>query len=427
MARAILQLDEQSIELPIVSGTNGPDGLDIGRLFSDAGLFAVDSGLANTAEGFSGISYIDGNKGELSYRGYPVADLASRGTFLEVCFLLLYGELPTRHQLTDFEKSIGSFSKPPESAKKIVQAFDAGAHPMHILASVIPALGSEAILDPADQGEATIDAYSRYMLGVFPTIVAWIHRHTTKQDFQKPVDGADYPANFLQMVFTSEQGENGPDSVSSAALDGLLILHADHGQNCSTTAARLVGSSGADIFSSIGAAVQALSGPKHGGANQDVLQLLERVRNEFESVPAFLNASKTETGAIRLPGFGHRVYKTVDPRAAYIKGVASRVLEELDRPDPLLDIAMELEELALTDPYFIERRLYPNVDFYSGIIYRALGFPSKLFTALFALGRLPGWLAHWREGTLAGSGRIYRPGQIYTGPPPREFQSIDSR
>ncbi len=427
MAEAVLRYGDREVELPVVTGTEDEAGLDISRLATETGLFTLDRGFGNTAEGQSAVTYIDGDVGILRYRGYPIEQLAEQASFLEVAYLLIYGALPKRAELTGFEDDITYHTLLREDMKHLFEAFPHGAHPMQILASATSALATyyPDALDPKDP--KAVDISMKRLLAKLPTMIAWLYKYRAYQPYVYPRNDLDYAANFLHMIFSVPAEPYEPDPVVAAALNVLMILHADHGQNCSATAVRLVGSGEANIFSSVAAGVLALSGPLHGGANQEVLEMLEQMAGGEGNVSHYVNRAKSKDDPFRLMGFGHRIYKNFDPRARIIKQAAADVLGKLGINDPLLEIAMELEQVALSDDYFVERKLYPNVDFYSGIIYRALGFPAEMFTVLFALGRLPGWLAQWKEGAEDADTRIFRPQQIYTGPNEREYVPIGKR
>ncbi|HLT96751.1 MAG TPA: citrate synthase, partial [Acidimicrobiia bacterium] len=401
--------------------------VDIGRLRTETGLVTLDRGFANTAETRSEVSYIDGEKGVLLYRGYPIEQLADQCSFLEVAYLLQYGELPTASELEAYEDSITRHTLLREDMKYLFEAFPHTAHPMQILASAVSALATyyPDALDPRD--EEAIDISARRLIAKVPTMVAWSYKYSVHQPYVYPRNDLEYSSRFLHMMFSVPSEEYIPDDIISRALNVLFILHADHGQNCSSSAVRLVGSSQANIFSSIAAGIHALSGPLHGGANQAVLEMLDQIHSGEGDVSTAVARAKDKNDPFRLMGFGHRVYKNFDPRAQLIKKVAEDVLAQLGREDPLLDIAKELEQVALEDDYFVERRLYPNVDFYSGIIYRAMGFPTDMLTVLFAIGRLPGWLAQWRELASDPKAMIFRPRQVYTGATSRDVVPIDQR
>jgi len=427
MPEAVLRFEDKEIALPTEVGSEGEIAVDIGRLRAETGLITLDRGFANTAETRSAVSYIDGEKGILRYRGYPIEQLADRCSFLEVAYLLQYGELPTKAELEAYEESITRHTLLREDMKHLFEAFPHDAHPMQILASATSALATyyPDALDPLD--EEAIDISSRRLIAKVPTMVAWSYKYRMGQPYVYPRNDLEYSSRFLHMMFSVPSEEYVPNEVIARALNVLFILHADHGQNCSASAVRLVGSGQANIFSSIAAGIHALSGPLHGGANQAVLEMLEDIVASGGDVSKTVARAKDKNDPFRLMGFGHRVYKNFDPRAQLIKKIAEDVLDQLGRHDPLLDVAMELEQVALSDDYFIERRLYPNVDFYSGIIYRAMGFPTDMFTVLFAIGRLPGWLSQWREQATDPKAMIFRPRQVYVGANARDVTPIDQR
>ncbi|HEX5721431.1 MAG TPA: citrate synthase [Acidimicrobiia bacterium] len=422
MADAVLRFEDREINLPVIEGSENEVGLDISRLAAETGLFTLDRGFGNTAESQSQVSFIDGAAGILRYRGYPIEQLAEHASFLEVAYLLLYGSLPTKSALASFEDSVTRHTLLREDMKKLFEAFPHEAHPMQILASATSALATyyPDALDP--RNPEAVDLSMHRLLAKVPTMIAWLYKYRAHQPYMYPRNDLDYSANFLHMVFSIPAEPYTPDPVVAAALNVLLILHADHGQNCSATAVRLVGSGDANLFSSVSAGIHALSGPLHGGANQEVLDMLEEMAAGEGDVSSYIARAKDRNDPFRLMGFGHRIYKNFDPRARIIKQAATDVLAKLRIDDPLLDIAQELEATALSDDYFIERKLYPNVDFYSGIIYRALGFPTDMFTVLFALGRLPGWMAQWKELKEDPKTRIYRPQQVYSGETERAYQ-----
>ena len=428
MADAIIRFGDKEVRLDVVEGVEGDVAIDIGRLRSELGLTTIDKGFGNTAESVSGVSYVGGEEGVLHYRGYAIEELAEQSTFLEVAYLLQYGELPTRGELEAYEESISRHTLLREDMKHLFEAFPHRAHPMQILASATSALATyyPDALDPHD--EEAIDISARRLLAKTPTMVAWSYKYAVHQPYMYPQNDLDYLANFLHMMFSVPAETYQADPVVARALNLLLILHADHGQNCSASAVRLVGSSQANIFSSVAAGIHALSGPLHGGANQEVLEMLEDIVADGGEVAPFVARAKDKDDPFRLMGFGHRVYKNFDPRARIIKKAADDVLHALGiDDDPLLDVALQLEEVALSDDYFIERKLYPNVDFYSGIIYRAIGFPTDMFTVLFAIGRLPGWISQWRELLADPTTRIFRPRQVYSGSPRRPYVPLGDR
>jgi citrate synthase len=423
----MLRYGDRDVTLQVVTGTESEAGLDISHLAAETGLFTLDRGFANTAEGHSAVTYIDGDAGILRHRGYPIEQLAEQASFLEVAYLLIYGSLPTKKELADFDAEVTYHTLLREDMKHLFEAFPHSAHPMQILASATSALATyyPDALNPKDP--KAVDISIKRLIAKLPTMIAWIYKYRVFQPYVYPRNDLDYAADFLHLMFSVPAEPYKPDPVVAAALNVLLILHADHGQNCSATAVRLVGSGEANIFSSVAAGVLALSGPLHGGANQEVVEMLEHMVAGEGDVAHYVKRAKSKEDPFRLMGFGHRIYKNFDPRARIIKQAATDVLTKLGIDDPLLEIAMELEQVALSDDYFLERKLYPNVDFYSGIIYRALGFPTDMFTVLFALGRLPGWLAQWKEGSTDPKTRIFRPQQVYTGPTARDFVPIEER
>ncbi len=427
MPDGVFRYGDQEITLPTREGTEGDTGVDIGALRSELGLVTLDRGFGNTAEGVSTVTYINGEEGILRYRGYPIEQLAGNASFLEVAYLLQYAELPTKTQLDEYQESITSHTLLREDVKHLFEAFPHTAHPMQILASATSALATyyPDALDPLD--EASVDISARRLIAKTPTMIAWSYKYRVHQPYVYPDNELDYPSNFLKMMFSVPAEDYLADPVVAKALNMLLILHADHGQNCSSSAVRLVGSGHANIFSSVSAGIHALSGPLHGGANQAVLEMLNKIIESGEDIGTIIKRAKDRDNPFRLMGFGHRVYKNFDPRARIIKTAAEDVLDSLGVDDPLLELARQLEDVALSDNYFVERKLYPNVDFYSGIIYRAMGFPVDMFTVLFALGRLPGWLAQWRELAADPNARIFRPRQLYTGPAVRDFPAIEDR
>ncbi|HEX6343978.1 citrate synthase [Umezawaea sp.] len=415
------------LEMDLVQATEGAPGIELGKLLAKTGLVTLDSGFVNTASCSSEITYIDGDAGILRYRGYPIEQLAEKSNFNEVSYLLIYGELPTQAQLDDFTSKISRHTLLHEDLKRFFDGFPRDAHPMPVLSSAVSALSTfyQDSLSPFDATQVEISTIR--LLAKVPTIAAYAYKKSVGQPFLYPDNSLGLVENFLRMTFgfPAEPYDVDPDLVK--ALDLLFILHADHEQNCSTSTVRLVGSSEANLFASISAGINALFGPLHGGANSAVLEMLEKIRNDGGDVAAFVNKVKNKEEGVRLMGFGHRVYKNYDPRAAIIKKTADEILAKLGGDDELLEIAKKLEEVALADEYFVSRKLYPNVDFYTGLIYRAMGFPTKFFTVLFALGRLPGWIAHWREMIQDPATKIGRPRQIYVGPAERDFLTMDKR
>jgi citrate synthase len=424
---AKLETPSGVIELPTVDGTEVPHGLDISKLLASTGQVTIDPGFVNTASCQSAITYIDGDKGILRYRGYPIEQLAEHATFLEVAWLLIYGELPTADELTGFKAKIRKHTMLHEDFREFFGGFPTDAHPMAVLSSAVSALSTfyQDSLDPFDADH--VEQSTIRLLAKMPTIAAYAHKKSVGQPFLYPDNNLGYVDNFLRMTFGVPAQEYVVNPLASKALNLLFLLHADHEQNCSTSTVRLVGSSNANLFVSISAGVAALFGPLHGGANQAVLEMLEGIAADGGDVAAFVTRVKNKEPGVKLMGFGHRVYKNYDPRAAIVKKVAREVLDSLEVHDPLLELAMQLEEVALADEYFVERKLYPNVDFYTGVIYKALGFPTEMFTVLFALGRLPGWIAQWREMINDPQTKIGRPRQIYTGAPARDYVAVASR
>ena len=415
MSQGQLNTPDKSIDLPLVKATEGPDALDISKLLTGTNHITFDNGFGNTAATQSAVTYLDGDAGILRYRGYPIEQLAEKSSFLEVSYLLVYGELPTAEQLALFTENIRLHTMLHEDLKGFFSGFPRDAHPMPVLASAVNALSTfyQDSLDPFDKQQVEISTIR--LLAKVPTIAAYSLRKSMGQPFPYPDNSLDYVSNFLHMTFSLPAEKYEVNPVVAKALDLLFILHADHEQNCSTSTVRMIGSSHANLFASIAGGISALFGPLHGGANQAVLEMLNDIQQSGQSVEQFIAKVKEKDSAVRLMGFGHRVYKNYDPRAKIIKNAADQVLKELGVNDPLLDIALELEEAALADDYFIERKLYPNVDFYTGVIYKAMGFPTKMFTVMFALGRLPGWIAQWREMIEDPATRIGRPRQVYTG------------
>ena len=422
---ARLEVNEKSIDLPLVMGSESEIGIDISKLRSQTKAITLDPGFVNTGSCESGITFLDGEKGILRYRGYPIEQLAEKSNFLEVSYLLIYGELPTNLQLNDFEYNVKQHTLLHEDVRHIYQAFPKDAHPMAILSSIVCALSTFYPDFSATDSEA-VDLAIWRLMGKLPTIAAWSYKKNIGQPFVYPINEFTYTKNFLNMLFGVPTTNYEVPEEFVKALNVLFILHADHEQNCSTSTVRLVGSSEANLFASISTGIAALWGPLHGGANQAVLEMLKQIHNDGGDVQKFVKLAKDKGSGFRLMGFGHRVYKNFDPRATILKGYCDKILDLLGTPDPLLDIAKQLEEAALTDEYFIERNLYPNVDFYSGIIYKALGFPTDMFTVLFSLGRLPGWIAHWLE-MRNGISKIGRPRQIYTGQTERNYESLSQR
>lgn len=424
---ATLEIDGKKYEFPIVEGTENELGIDIKSLRGDTGgVVTLDPGYKNTGACESAITFLDGEKGILRYRGYAIEELAEKAHFLEVCYLLIFGELPTKTQLEKFHTDIKAQSHVDEDVKRILDGFPKAAHPMGVLSSLTSAL---VAFNPSSVNvDSEEDMYKAIVkiLGKFPVLTAWTYRKRMGLPLDYGGDSLGYVDNFLKMMFKKPSGEYTTNETVLEALDKLLILHADHEQNCSTSTVRIVGSSHAGLFVSISAGIAALWGPLHGGANQAVIEMLEAIKEDGGDTKKFMAKAKDKDDPFRLMGFGHRVYKNFDPRAKIIKKAADDVLENLGIEDEILDIAKALEKEALEDPYFVDRKLYPNVDFYSGIIYRALGIPVEMFTPMFALGRLPGWIAQWREMRL-NKEPIGRPRQIYTGETHRGFVPVDKR
>ena len=423
---ATLRYPGGELELEIVHATEGSDGIALGPLLAKTGYTTFDQGFVNTASTKSAITYIDGDAGILRYRGYPIEQLAEKSTFIEVSYLLIYGELPTPAQLEEFTTQIQRHTMLHEDLKRFFDGFPRNAHPMPVLSSAVNALSAyyQDSLDPLDHAQVELSTIR--LLAKLPTIAAYAYKKSVGQPFLYPDNSMSLVENFLRMTFglPAEPYLCDPEIVS--ALDMLLILHADHEQNCSTSTVRLVGSSQANLFTSISGGINALWGPLHGGANQSVLEMLETIRADGGNVREFVRKVKDREDGVKLMGFGHRVYKNYDPRARIVKEQADKILGKLGGDDELLSIAKALEESALTDDYFVERKLYPNVDFYTGLIYRAIGFPTRMFTDMFALGRLPGWIAHWRE-MHEEPNKIGRPRQIYTGYGERDYINLGGR
>ena len=424
---AKLSLPSGEHEFKIVHPVEGAPGIELGKLLSQTGYITYDPGFVNTGSASSAITYIDGDAGILRYRGYPIEQLAGKSTFIEVSYLLIYGELPTEAQLADFTEKIQRHTLLHEDLKAFFGGFPRDAHPMPVLSSAVSALSTfyQDSLNPFD--EPNVELSTIRLLAKVPTLAAYAYKKSVGQPMLYPDNSLGLVENFLRMTFGFPAEPYEVDPEVAKALDLLFILHADHEQNCSTSTVRLVGSSEANLFASISAGINALFGPLHGGANSAVLDMLEGIRDDGGDVGTFVNRVKNKEQGVRLMGFGHRVYKNYDPRAKIIKNTADEILGKLAGGDQLLDIAKKLEETALSDDYFISRKLYPNVDFYTGLIYRALGFPTKYFTVLFALGRLPGWIAHWREMIQDPQTKIGRPRQIYTGHASRDYAPISER
>ncbi|MBS0261423.1 MAG: citrate synthase [Planctomycetes bacterium] len=423
MEAAKLTLDGKEYEFPTLVGTEGEVGVDISTLRAKSNAITLDPGFGNTGSCQSAITYIDGEQGILRYRGYPIEQLAEHASFSEVSYLLIYGELPNARQAADWRRKLTYHSMIHEDMKKFFEGFPPTAHPMAILSSMVSTLSTYYVDDPKSDADQNIVR----LLAKLKTIAAYAYKKSIGQPMVYPRNELSYVANFLHMMFAVPTEPYEVPKVLEDALNALLILHADHEQNCSTSTVRLVGSSQANLYASISAGICALWGPLHGGANQEVLEMLERIRDDGGDYKKFVALAKDKKSSFKLMGFGHRVYKNFDPRAVILKKKCDEVLGLLGINDPLLEIAKHLEEVALHDSYFIERKLYPNVDFYSGIIYRAMGIPTNMFTVMFALGRLPGWIAHWKELRDDTTSRINRPRQIYTGPVLRSYVPMDKR
>jgi citrate synthase len=413
--KVVIRVGESESELPVIQATDGHSGIDISGLMAKTGLATYDQGFVNTASTKSAITYIDGENGILRYRGYPIEKLAEKKSFIDVAYLLIYGNLPSESELAEFDGKMRRHTLLHEDLKDFFRAFPTSAHPMAIISASISALSTfyPDSLDPKDPEQVELSTIR--LLAKMPVVAAYAHKTSLGQALMYPDNSLGMVENFLRMTFGTYAEAYTQNPVVTRALDTLLLLHADHEQNCSTSTVRLVGSSHANLFASVSAGVNALFGPLHGGANEAVLEMLKFIKDSGEGVGKYVERVKNKEDGIRLMGFGHRVYKSFDPRAKIVKATADKVLAELGVKDPLLDIAKELEAAALADDYFVERKLYPNVDFYTGVIYKAMGFPAKMFTPLFAIGRLPGWIAHWREMMEDSTARIGRPQQVYTG------------
>jgi citrate synthase len=408
-------------EFPIIQATDGDSVIDFSKLNASTGLNSYDIGFVNTASTKSAITYIDGDQGVLRYRGYPIEQLAGSKSFIETAYLLIYGQLPNAQELVDWDERLRRHTLIHEDLKNIFHSMPQSAHPMSVLSASVSALSTfyQDSLNPHDDYQVELSTVR--LLAKLPTLVAYSNKNSLGQALLYPDNSLSYVENFLRMSFGNMAEPFIQNPVITKALDTLLVLHADHEQNCSTSTVRLVGSSQANLFASVSAGVSALFGPLHGGANEAVLEMLAGIRDSGESVQKFVERVKNKEDGIKLMGFGHRVYKNMDPRATIVKATADRVLADLGVSDPLLDIAKELEAAALADDYFISRKLYPNVDFYTGVIYKAMGFPTRMFTTLFAMGRLPGWIAHWREMNHDAATKIGRPQQLYIGEQMREI------
>jgi citrate synthase len=424
MSTVKLSYNGNEYEFPTITGSEGEVGVDVAQLRSKTGLIGFDPGYGNTGACKSAITFIDGEAGILRYRGYPIEQLAQKASFIEVSYLLIYGDLPTKTELANFEKLLIYHTLLHEDMKKFFEGYPPSSHPMAIMAAMLISLST---FYPENHDEEIVNLNIVRLIAKAKTIAAFSYKKSVGQPYIYPRNELSYTADFLHMMFAVPCEEYKVSPTLEKALNLLLILHADHEQNCSTSTVRMVGSSQASLFASIGAGVCALWGPLHGGANQEVIQMLEMIRRDNKDYKKYVNLAKDKDHVFRLMGFGHRVYKNFDPRARILKEAADAVLAELGVNDPLLEIAKNLEEVALHDEYFIERKLYPNVDFYSGVIYRAMGIPTEMFTVMFALGRLPGWIAQWKEMSHDSDTRINRPRQIYTGVGERKYVEIGKR
>ena len=425
--KAELHYEGKVFEIPVVTGTEDENALDISKLRGESGLITLDRGFKNTGSTQSAITFLNGEEGILRYRGYSIEELAEKSSFLEVSFLLIYGELPTQQELDKFTKDISEHSLVHEDVKSILDGYPSKAHPMGVLSSLVSALTAfyPKSLDPNRSKEQINGTIIRF-IAKLPTLAAWSFKNRMRQPIMYPKNKLNYTSNFLHMMFGLPTQDTEINPVVAKALDKLLILHADHEQNCSASTVRIVGSSHASLYASVSAGIAALWGPLHGGANQAVIEMLEEIKADGGDVDKYVAKAKDKSDSFRLMGFGHRVYKNFDPRATIIKKAADDVLRELGIEDPVLDIAMKLEKVALEDEYFKARGLYPNVDFYSGIIYRALGIPTDMFTVMFAIGRLPGWIAQWKE-MRENNEPIGRPRQVYTGATERAYVGMENR
>ena len=422
-----ISFQDEKIELPVIIGSENEQAVDISKLRSQTGLITLDRGFKNTGSTSSSITFLDGERGILRYRGYSIEELAQHSSFLEVSYLLINGQLPNVNELHNFKSEITNHTLVAEDVRSILDGFPPRAHPMGVLCSLVSSLTAfyPKSLDPNRSLEEINGTIIR-TIAKLPTLAAWSYKNRVRQPIMYPRNDLDYSSNFLHMMFALPTINYEVNPIVANALDKLLILHADHEQNCSASTVRIVGSSHASLYASISAGINALWGPLHGGANQAVIEMLEQIRNDDGNVKKYVQKAKDKSDSFRLMGFGHRVYKSFDPRARIIKKTCDEVLEQLGVTDPVLDVAKELEEIALKDQYFIDRSLYPNVDFYSGIIYRALGIPTDMFTVMFALGRIPGWIAQWKESREQNE-PIGRPRQIYTGEKQRDYINIKNR
>ncbi|MEP6652370.1 MAG: citrate synthase [Myxococcales bacterium] len=425
--RAQLKIGDKTVELPIVVGSEGEQGIDISKLRAETGAVTLDPAFVNTASTLSAITFLDGEKGILRYRGIPIEQLAEHATFVEVAYLLIYGHLPKQAELSSFSELLTRHSMLHEDMKRFFDGYPGTSHPMAILSSMVTSLSTFYPAALSVKNKQEIDITIGRLISKLRTIACYSYKKSMGQPFVYPKNSLSYCANFLNMMFSvpAENYEIDEDLVK--ILNQLLILHADHEQNCSTSTVRMVGSSQANLFASVAAGILALWGPLHGGANEEVLEMLQAIQDGGGDVKKYVEMAKRKDSGFRLMGFGHRVYKNYDPRAKIIKVAADKVMKKMKTPDPLLEIAHRLEEAALTDSYFVDRKLYPNVDFYSGIIYRAMGIPTNMFTVMFAIGRLPGWIAHWKEMVDDPTTKIMRPRQIYTGPTKQDFVPLSKR
>ena len=422
-----LTINDKTYDLPVIKGSENEKAIDISKLRAQTGYITIDTGFKNTGSTTSAITFLDGENGILRYRGYPIEQLAEKANFLEVCYLLIYGNLPTKTEFSSFTNNITNHTLVHEDMRSFLNAYPTKAHPMGILSASLCTLSTfYPESHEQNRSEESVDLTIYRLLAKLPTLAAWAYQNAVGHPVMYPKNKYNYCENFLQMMFAMPAFNYEPEPVIVDALNKLLILHADHEQNCSTSTVRVVGSSQANLYASISAGVSALWGPLHGGANQAVIEMLEKILNDGGGLKKWVEKAKDKEDSFRLMGFGHRVYKNFDPRAKIIKKAADDVLNKLGIIDPVLDIAKELEEVALNDEYFQSRGLYPNVDFYSGIIYRALGIPTEMFTVMFAMGRLPGWIAQWKE-MMKDNQPIGRPRQIYTGEKERNYKSIEKR
>ncbi len=424
---ATLQIGDKTLELPVITGVENESAIDISKLRGQTGHITLDHGYVNTGSCLSAITFLDGEKGILRYRGIPIEQLAEESNFIEVSFLLIHGRLPNKNELEGFSTQVTRHSMIHEDMKRFFDSYPSTAHPMAILSAMVCSLSGyypEALEEVSNE---QLNLLITRLMAKMPTIVAFSYKKSMGQPFMYPQNDLSYTSNFLRMLFAVPAEEYELDEDVAKALDLLLILHADHEQNCSTSTVRIVGSSQANLFASISAGICALWGRLHGGANQEVMNMLQTIQDDGGNVKKYVEKAKSKDSSFRLMGFGHRVYKNFDPRATIIKKACDRVLNKMGTNDPLLDIAKQLEEVALKDSYFVDHKLYPNVDFYSGIIYKAIGIPVNMFTVMFALGRLPGWIANWKEMIESPDTKIGRPRQIYTGPAAQDYVPVGKR